>query len=360
VAGAAQVAAARAAYRVAGTIPNPTITYTHSESPPRQHLLVDQPLDWLLRRGKDRSAARYAVGSAAADSAQTSAELGREVRTAFYAARAAAAVESLTAVQLRLADSVATIGLARLRAGDISLFEAEQARAEAAGARQTLSSAREGARLASSDLARAVGADPFSSLVATGALDAGLDQQSQAPITVEGLPLVREAVADSGAAAALAQSASITRIPLPTIQAGAEWEDPTEPNTGGLAVIGIAVPLPLWQQGGGALGEARARATTAAARLREVRLDAARRLAGARIQLEESSMRARFARDTLLPAVGALRGRAVRAYQVGETGLLPVLDALRNERDAALAGVRDLLAFQTAVAEWEALVEGGS
>ncbi|HEY4648319.1 MAG TPA: hypothetical protein VIG95_04395, partial [Gemmatimonadales bacterium] len=46
-AGAARVAAARAAYRVAGTIPNPTVTYTHSESPPRQHLLVDQPLDWL-------------------------------------------------------------------------------------------------------------------------------------------------------------------------------------------------------------------------------------------------------------------------------------------------------------------------
>src|SRR4051812_9146140 len=93
-AGAAQVAAARAAYRVAGTIPNPTVTYTYSESPPRQHLLVDQPLDWLLRRGKDRSAAQYAVGSAAAESAQTSSDLLREVRTAFYAARAAAAVES--------------------------------------------------------------------------------------------------------------------------------------------------------------------------------------------------------------------------------------------------------------------------
>jgi len=32
-----------------------------------------------------------------------------------------------------------------------------------------------------------------------------------------------------------------------------------------------------------------------------------------------------------------------------------VLDALRGEHDAALAGVQDLLDFQTAVAEWEAL-----
>src|SRR3954468_17852826 len=72
---AARVATARAAYRVAGTIPNPTITYTHSESPPRQHLLVDQPLDWLLRRGQDRAAAGYGVGSAVGDSVQTAAEL---------------------------------------------------------------------------------------------------------------------------------------------------------------------------------------------------------------------------------------------------------------------------------------------
>jgi len=46
----------------------------------------------------------------------------------------------------------------------------------------------------------------------------------------------------------------------------------------------------------------------------------------------------------------------VRAYQAGETGILPVLEALRSERDAALAGVQDLLAYQSALADWEALI----
>jgi hypothetical protein len=45
----------------------------------------------------------------------------------------------------------------------------------------------------------------------------------------------------------------------------------------------------------------------------------------------------------------------VRAYQAGETGILPVLDALRSEREATLQDLRDLLAFQTALADWKTL-----
>ncbi|HEX5576411.1 MAG TPA: TolC family protein, partial [Gemmatimonadales bacterium] len=114
---------------------------------------------------------------------------------------------------------------------------------------------------------------------------------------------------------------------------------------------------PLWQHGAGATAEARARAREAAARVREVRLTAAQQVEATRIHLLESGLRARFARDTLLPVARALRERAVRAYQAGETGILPVLDALRSESQAALAGVQDLLAFQTALADWKALTD---
>src|SRR3954447_20449843 len=83
-AASARVAAARAAFRVAGAVPNPTVSYSHTESAPRFHLLVDQSFDWLLRRGRDRQAASFAIGSAEADSALTAAELEREVRVTFY------------------------------------------------------------------------------------------------------------------------------------------------------------------------------------------------------------------------------------------------------------------------------------
>ncbi len=354
-AASARVDAARAALRVAGTVPNPTVSYSHSESAPRYHLLVDQSLEWLLRRGRDREAARFGIGSAEADSSLTVADQDREVRVAYYTARAAIIAESLSLAQTALSDSVVRISNVRLRAGDISLLEAEQARADAARARQTLSSVRESARVAASDLGRAVGRDPAAPPLPVDRLDADLDNLAVQPVSLERIPTVRAAVADSGSADALARSAGIAGVPLPTLQGGAEWEDPAEPNAGALAVFGVSIPVPLWNHGSGSAAEAKARAIEAAARVREARLTAAQRVEATRIHLVESGIRARFARDSLLPAAQALRQRALHAYQAGETGILPVLDALRSERDAALTGVQDLLAFQTALADWSTL-----
>ena len=250
-AAAAGVAEARAALRTAGAVPNPTVSYSHTESTPRNHLLVDQPLDWLLRRGSDRSAARAGIERALADSSLAVAGLLRDVRAAFYRARASRLAESLVRAQAALADSVARLAGARLRAGDISLLEQEQAAQEAARARQTAAAARETARVDEAELARAIaweGAPP----TPTGALDAGVDQLPDSALDVGALPAVRTAAADSAAAAAQARSAARARVPLPTVQSGAEWGDASQP--GALAVIGIAMPFPLWNLGGGTVG----------------------------------------------------------------------------------------------------------
>jgi len=313
---------------------------------------VDQPLEWLLRRGSDRSAARSGVERALADSSSAVAGLVRDVRAAFYRARASRLAESLVRAQAGLADSVARLAGARLRAGDISLLEQEQAAQEAARARQSAAIAREAARIDEAELARAIaweGVPP----TPTGALDAGVDQVPDTVTDIAALPAVRIAVADSAAAAAQAVSVGRARVPFPTVQAGAEWGDESQPGT--LGVIGLAVPFPLWNLGGGTAAEAQARAARSAALAREARLDGVRQLRQARIHLEETAARARFDRDSILPGAASLRGRALKAYLAGETGIFPVLDALRGERDASLAAVQDQLAFQEALADWYAL-----
>jgi cobalt-zinc-cadmium efflux system outer membrane protein len=353
MAASAGVAEARAALRTAGAIPNPTISYSHSESAPRNHFLVDQPLDWLLRRGSDRAAAKAGIVRAEADSAVTVVGLVRGVRIAFYRARASRMAEALAAGQAALADSVARIASARLRAGDISLLEREQAAQEAARARQAASVARETARVDEAELARSVawqGDPPHPA----GSLAAGLDQLPDTTIDLRSLPTLRTAVADSAAAAAQARSASLGRVPMPAVQSGAEWGDDSQP--GALAVVGLSIPFPIWNRSGGSVGEAQARSDRAAALAREARLDAERQVRQARIRLEETAARARFARDTVLPAAGVLRARALRAYQAGETGILPVLDALRGERDVSLTALQDQLSYQEALAEWYALI----
>lgn len=351
---AAQVAEARAALRSAGAISNPTVSFSHSGAVPQEHFLFDQPLDFLLRRGPERSAARARITGAQADSTQTIADLVREVRTTFYGAVAAGISERLVAAQSLYADSVAALAAARFKAGDISLLEQEQAAQEAARARQVLSVARQAAQVADAAFARAIAWGEARSPHAAGSLDADLAEPRTDSLISDSLPVVRAAVADSAATAALARSAAASRIPLPTIQGGAEWGDPTQPGT--LGVLGLALPLPLWQSGGGPVAEARARARRAAALAGETRLEAARALSELRARLTETGQRARFARDSMLPGAAVLRARAVHAYQAGETGILPVLDALRSEREVGLAAIQDELAFQEALADWSALL----
>jgi outer membrane protein, heavy metal efflux system len=348
----ALVAEARGALRRAGAVPNPTVSYNHSGAVPTNHFLVDQPLDWLIKRGPDRAAAEAGVNRARADSALTIAELHHSVRLAYWRARAGLLSESVVQAQALQADTVARIAAARLRAGDISLLEQEQAAQEAARAHQAASSAREGSRVAAAELARAIAFEEVAPKP-TDPLDTGLDQLPDTAVVVGRVPALRTAKADSAAAAAQLRSAQRARVPFPSLQTGAEWGDPAQP--GALAVIGFTIPFPLWQRGGGSVAEAKARAIRFSALAREARLDVVRQMRQARAHLEETAIRARAARDSLIPAAAVIRTRALRAYQAGETGILPVLDALRSEREVTLSALQDELAFQEALADWYAL-----
>jgi outer membrane protein TolC len=64
------------------------------------------------------------------------------------------------------------------------------------------------------------------------------------------------------------------------------------------------------------------------------------------------------ARDSILPLAARQRELALNAYRVGETGIVPVLDALRAEREVGRELVLDLVAYQQARADWIALMGG--
>ncbi|MBE0591247.1 MAG: TolC family protein, partial [Gemmatimonadales bacterium] len=118
----------------------------------------------------------------------------------------------------------------------------------------------------------------------------------------------------------------------------------------------VGLPIPLWQSGGAPAAAARARADQATAQLREVRADATRLLAQATVRVQETARRALVARDSVLPLAVRQRELALVAYQTGETGIVPVLDALRAEREVVRDLVADLVAYQAARADWLALI----
>lgn len=366
----AGVERARGTARLGALIPNPLASAQGDERTPTRQATVSQPLGWLVRRGADASAGRAVVARAAADSAQLLADIGREVQRAFFGALAADEALRLATEQARLADSLVVLADRRVAAGDISAIERDQIAQEAARARLAQSRARALARTARIEFARAIAWDGPAAPRPEGNLTDGVDvangeaqaDASSVDATEIGvLPSLRAALADSAAAASRQRAARLAQIPIPSLVAGVEWG-----ATGALAIgsrdarvtpiFGLSMPLPFWNQGREALAEARGAAQESAARAAEARLTALAMLRSARIRVTEAALRARFARDSLYPDATRIRAGSVRLYDAGRTGLLPVLDALRVERDVALTLVQELLAFQEARADLNALL----
>lgn len=374
-AAAAGVERARGAARLGALVPNPLVGGQRDARTPTRQATITQPLAWLLRRGADAAAGRAGVVRAAADSAQLLADLGRDVRRAFYGALAGDERLRLAAEQARYADSLVALADRRVAAGDLSALERDQVAQEAARARLAAWQAREQARVARVELARAVAwtgpAEGPGAPRPAGALAEALDTPdvvgdasagAGSAAEVAALPTLRAALADSAAAAARYRAARLAQLPLPAVVAGAEWGASATADAGARVaahttpIVGLSVALPFWNQGREAAAEARGAAAEGAARAGEARLTVTAQLAAARVRAAETAARARFARDSLAPEAARIRTGAVRLYEAGRTGLLPVLDALRVERDVAGTLVQALLAFQEARADLFALL----
>ena len=353
----AAVGEARAAYGVAGLIPNPVATYTYTGSDPSSHLALEQRLDWLVRRPFERGATGAGIRGAEADSVRLLAELVREVRLAYFRALAAAETRRVVQEQGRLADSLATLASERVEAGDISILERQQLAVEAGRVRQLASQAAEAEAIARAALVRALNDSTAWNAALRGPLDLGLEAPwPAAPESAAALPTLRRALADSARLAALAGSAAAARVPVPSFVIGREWDAGGPFANGSTIEIGFALPLPLWNIGSAPAALARERARSAAALAGELRLDTDRRLREGVARLVSARERAVYSRDSLLPEAMRLRAGVVRLYRAGQTGVLPVFEALRAERDVQLGQVKDLLTFQEALADWLAFL----
>jgi cobalt-zinc-cadmium efflux system outer membrane protein len=341
---------ARGAKRVAGAIPNPNAQLETDNIAPTRKMTVVQPLAWLPGYVATRAAGSAGVDRAVADSMQLVADVGREVRRAFFGALAADERLRLLTEQAGLADSLVVLAARRVSAGDISALERDQVAQEASRARLVASQARLAARVARVELSRAIAFTSAAPPRAAGPLGDGLDVVARLDTTAEAneRPALRAALADSAAAAARLLAARLSQIPVPSLIVGREWGEIAPLRS---TVLGLSMPLPLWSQGRERVAEARGIARESAARVAEVRLTNGALIDGARMRVVETAERARFARDSLLPDARRIRAGAVRLYEAGRTGMLPVFDALRAERDVAQTVVQELLAFQEARAD---------
>lgn len=343
---------ARGEAAIVTAIPNPALQYERADFEPVTTWRVTQPLAWLVERTSDIVAARATRERGVADSAQALADLGADVLTAYFDAVAGQERLRVALELAAVADTVVRLAERRVSAGDISALERDQFSLEALRARLALSRAREEARAAVAALALAIAPGSAASFVPRDPLEHGVDGLTSVrahadSITISNLPRVRAALAAARSAEATASAARWAMLPIPSVFAARECCSAEGTNN----LLGFSVPLPIFSQGRELAAERAGAATIARARAEEARLMEQRRLQAVIARYDESRLRAQLSRDSLVVTARALRAGAVRLYEEGRTGVLPVLDAIRNERDIMRELIDNMIGFQRARAE---------
>jgi outer membrane protein, heavy metal efflux system len=342
-AGSAQIDVAQAGLITARTYPNPDFSFSVGRQTVRvvgnvtgmvSTYSFSQPLEvGPLRPARIEFAQRF-VDSAELARAETRLAVLTRVRRSFFEVLRRVGEITLATENLRLVEDLRKRIAVRVEVGEAGRLELIRADAEVATARTLANSARLRLVNEQSQLRAAIAAPLDPTLSLDGALEP--------PVALPPLEELWKEASDRHPALALSR-AEVRRAesrltyeqallrPQPSIRSDME-RYPDVPNYR----VGVQFSLPFWNRRKGQLAEAAAelRRVNALVRARELELKAALESAYGRYQLANQQLAA-FEDGLLREAAEAVRA-AETAYQLGERGILEVLDAQRVLRTVRL------------------------
>jgi cobalt-zinc-cadmium efflux system outer membrane protein len=289
---------------------------------------VGLPLELGGQRAARIAAAERARDVAGAQLADARARLRAEVVAAYFAVAAGQARVQLAADSARLASDAAGVVGKRVAAGKVSPVDATRARVDAANAQLEAADAQAELQSARQALALLWGeAEPhFAEVEAELA-----DIPSRPPAAellrgVEASPLLAASRLELAARQALVQVERSKAVPDVVLSLGAKRD-----NERGLtqAVIGLAIPLPLFDRNRGAAHEAAQRADKARDELAAAHAQLIAELSQAALRLSAAQAALAVLRDTVLPAAEQAYTASTKGYEAGKFGFLDVIDAQR-------------------------------
>ncbi|WP_323120078.1 TolC family protein [Burkholderia alba] len=352
--------ATEGAFVQAGMRPNPEVSFLQ-ESFKRQEntstALVNQRIELGGKRGYRMDVAAYGREASLAALDAQSAAVRANVIAAFYGLLAAqktlSVSEESTAIAQRSTDLVAR----RVSAGKVSPVEETKARVALAAVQIELTRASTNLSAAREKLANALGKNWPSRSASDGGFETlpGMPPLVQLQQRLEDAPLTRQAVANLRQSNARIALERARRIPDVTVSAGYK-----RVTTGGRAdnqaVVGVSIPLPIFDTNRGAIMEATHNAAKADADLASERLEQRLALAQAYSGYESASQEARRLKGDVLPAAREALDAMSRGYALGKFQFLDVLDAQRTLFDAQTRYIRALTDAHLAYAELDRLV----
>lgn len=352
----ADSALAQALVSQARAIPNPTATAQYTKSTPQHHLEVEQPIVFPWTRSARVSASVQGTRAAALRLELERAMVMHDVEVAYALAAAAERRRDLSAQTAQDALELVDIADRRLEAGDASELEVALARLAAGEAVNQASSDSLAATSSVLQLQLLIG-EPLDRL--TIQLTDTLALPVPTPSPSAPVPLaVSAARADADASDAALSYARRNRVPPPSVVAGFERHDPSGGEPGTLPVLGLTMSIPLFNQSGGEVSQARAEADRARGALRMAQRESDASVAVA--DRARTAARARAVRDqSLLEDAERVATLSNRAYEEGAFPLTSVLEAQRSARDARIRYVEDLATATISESDYVLATRGG-
>jgi outer membrane protein TolC len=336
----ADSSAARAGTIGAREWQNPTVNFQYTRDTPHYHGFLEIPIDYPWLRGPRIAGADRAEQSAGYTFALERAAARFDAETSYVRALAAVAHDSLSRVNLVVADSLRRLAIVRRDAGDASDLDVELATVNAgqsANAAAGDSLAMVAAVLTLQDVMGMRSDSVAIALTDTLAVPAGPAPADTGAATLS-VAAAERTVQSEEAAYRVARRGAWA---APQISLGVEWSDPTQQFP--LPAAGLLLPIPLFNQNGGASALEAANLDRARARLAETRRQSRAAIAAA-IRARDAAL-VRVRRDELLLAsANRVAALSLTAFAEGAEALPAVMEAQRSARDALAHYIDDVAA----------------
>ena len=309
------------------------------------------PIELGGKRSARIAVADSRTARAQIDAATALADLNLRISQAYIVAAAAERRVDVARQQAGIAGNAFKAARTRVTAGAGAPIDQQRADVLRVNADVGLERAVREAEVARGNLARLIG-QPIDGALDLAWFDRVGGYGPTLPLDPSGTLALAAAQADLNTAKAQVRLARSQRIPDITISAGARRLSQTNDTA---AVIGIAIPFPLFNNGAAAVSQARAEQARADANRRLAVIDAEQAIASAQAELANAAATARAAGGPGLAAASEAARIARVGYAQGKFSQLDLLQAEQTLAETRAAFTDALAAYHDAEARLERL-----
>ena len=329
---AQSVAIAEGAKLQAGAYPNPEVSLLREgmrRGARTDTVQVSQALELGGKRGARIAVADYDRALAVSDVSVGRSELRADVTVAYMEALIAQERVDRASASLKLANSATNAASRRVTAGKISPLEQTRSNVAEASARLELSQAKSELVQAYRNLAALWGSTAAldRSLVTPDIEQAVLPSLGELQAKLDASPQMLRARTQIAREEAQVRLERAQRIPDLTVTVGTKKDTELGRSQ---TVVGLSVPLPLFNRNQGNLLSALRRVDKAKTEVEVEHLRLSQALSSAHLRAELSQEQIVSMRQEILPAAQQAFEAAVTGFELGKFGFIDVLDAQRT------------------------------